>query len=315
VRTETVDAKAALFRLPPNRRAVWFLMLAVTTCSALGFASILGKDAVGAVVMLSFAALLAGLLFWSWVRLRRLQAWRVAVGNDAVEVALPAERSVWQQLTEQHACLPYASIDFIETRVHSHQTPYMAFTTQGFALKLKNSERIILGEEEASEATGRLSVLRAATDEIRNRSGLELRNVALPISTEQVFATKSGWRVAVGSDAVDLNIPASATDGEAGGTHKYIIPFADIEAIETRFEPGGWFRRSDLGYALRLKSGPLIRLGRSRAFEDYVPFAWGMADPNQLWAAAEALSKRSGIKIRDFNDDPTPSGTRIPRWP
>ncbi len=183
----------------------------------------------------------------------------------------------------------------------------MAVTTEGFALKPKNGELIILGEEEVSEATGRLAVLRAATDEIRKRSGLELRNVALPISIEQVFAAKSGWRVAVGSDAVDLNIPASrSANGKAAGTHK-CIPFADIEAIETRFEPGGWFRRSDLSYALRLKSGPLIQLGRSLAFEDYVPFAWGMAGPNQLWAAAEALSKRSGIKIRDLNEDPPPS--------
>ncbi len=254
--------------------------------------------------MLSFAALLTVVLIWSWVRLRRLQGWSITVGNDAVEVVLPAQRSVWQQLAEQHVRLPYASLDFIETHAHSHQTPYMAITTQGFALKPKNGDFIILGEEEASEATGRMAVLRAATDEIQKRSGLELRNVALPISIEQVFAAKSGWRVAVGSDAVDLNVPAK---GNAAGTHK-CIPFVDIEAIETRFEPGRWFRRSDLSYALRLKSGHLIQLGRSRAFDSYVPFTWGMTGPNQLWAAAEALSKRSGIKIRDLNDDRTPSG-------
>ncbi len=258
-------------------------------------------------MMLSFAALLTVLLFWTWVRLRRLQGWRITVGNDAVEVVLPAERSVWQQLTEFHARLPYASIDFIETRAHSHQTPYMAITTQGFALKPKNGDFIILGEEEASEATGRMAVLWAATDAIQKRSGLELRNVALPISVEQVFAAKSGWRVAVGSDAVDLNVPASrGAKGKAAGTHQ-CIPFADIEAIETRFEPGGWFRRSDLSYALRLKSGHLIQLGRSLAFDPYVPFTWGMTGPNQLWAAAEALSKRSGIKIRDLDNDPAPS--------
>ena len=255
--------EVTLFRLPRNTRALWFLMLAVTTSSALGFVSIAGKDTVGAVLMLSFAALLTVLLFWSWVRLRRLQGWSIAVGNDAVEVVLPAGRSVWQQLDKFHGRLPYASIDFIETRAHSHQTPYMAITTQGFALKPKIGDFIILGEEEASEATGRMAVLRAATDEIQKRSGLELRNVALPISIEQVFAAKSGWRVAVGSDAVHLNVPAK---GNAAGTHK-CIPFADIEAIETRFEPGSWFRRSDLSYALRLKSGHLIQLGRSRAFQ------------------------------------------------
>ena len=192
---------------------------------------------------------------------------------------LPAERSVWQHLPKCHARLPYASIDFIETRAHSRQTPYMAVTTEGFALKPKNGELIILGEEEASEATGRMAVLRAATVEIQKRSGLELRNVALPIFIEQVFAAKSGWRVAVGSDAVDLTVPASrSAKGKAAGTHKR-IPFADIEAIETRFEPGSWFRCSDLSYALRLKSGHLIQLGRSLAFDPYVPFTWGMTGP------------------------------------
>lgn len=251
--------------------------------------------------MLSFSALLAVLLVWSWFRIRRLQSWRVAVGDDAVEVTLPAARSVWQRLTECHARLPYASVDGVETQIHSHQTPSMAFTTQDFALKLNNGERVVLGEEEVSDATGRLAVLRAATAAIHKRSGIELRDVTLPISTEQVFATKSGWRVVVGSDAVDLNLPGTrSANDEAAGTHQR-IPLEEIEAIETRFEPSHWFRRSDLAYAIRLKSGRLIQLGRSRAFEHDVPFTWGETGPNQLWAAAEALSQRSGIKIRDLN--------------
>lgn len=293
--TQSNSSGQLTFHLPDNRGAIWYLLLPALTCTVLGL-SCLQSDTIGlGVALLAFGALLLSVFVWSCFRLQKLNTWRIAISGDSVALTLPENRSPWRKLPAFAGTLQCKAIALIETRTEAYRRESMTFTTQSFALKLLNGDLIILGEEDASEFAGRIAALREAIDQLEKHCQVPHRAYPLPESVEQVFGPASGWRLAIVSDRLEIDLPGIGGAEAVAG--RQAVFFADIAAIQMRRNPATWWHPSDTSYALNLRSGDEIALGRSRSFDVYAPFTGGLAFPNLLISAVDALSRRSGIPI------------------
>ena len=293
---ELITSPPITFRFPVNYLFAAVFTLPSIASLAIGLTALHSGDAVPAGIMLVFAACLILVSVFGWSRLLRLRRWSVTVGDEAIDVNLPAYRSPVEAMLAIHSRIPLASIDAIEMRAGSIQTHEKSLSVNSIGLQLKDGDFIVLGAEEPSEQTGRMGVLQATANEISRRTALPILMRDLPPSEVQIFNGKAGRHIAVGSDAIVLNLPKARNGGQDSGG-RLRVPYLSIAAIDAGVEAGGWFKPADISYALKLKSGDVIQLGRSRDFDnDYAPFSMGTLGPNRLWAAMEALSNRSKSK-------------------
>ena len=106
---------------------------------------------------------------------------------------------------------------------------------------------------------------------------------------------KVGLRVVLGADAVTLDLPAGRSLIHRPTAQHLIVPYADIAAIEARYEAYGslGMEMMQRAYVLRRKSGELIFLFEERAL------ATGMA--STIFAdIANDLAARAGVTIREL---------------
>jgi hypothetical protein len=126
---------------------------------------------------------------------------------------------------------------------------------------------------------------------------------------------KWGLRVALDSDAVTLDLPAGRSLIHRPPAQHLIIPYADIAAIEARYEAYGslGMEMMQRAYVLRRKSGELIFLFEERAL------ATGMASSMFLDIVAD-LAARAGVKVHELGTVEGKGGvlgvwgTKAPDW-
>ncbi|MEZ5969061.1 MAG: hypothetical protein R3C00_08415 [Hyphomonas sp.] len=108
-------------------------------------------------------------------------------------------------------------------------------------------------------------------------------------------SARHGWRVGIGYDTIALDLPANRflmTHAERVREH---IPYSSIESIETRTEAWNSLGMTNMqrAYALRLRSGRLVRLGEDRAL------GTSLADQT-VGGMVDKLILRSGLRLRDL---------------
>jgi hypothetical protein len=109
------------------------------------------------------------------------------------------------------------------------------------------------------------------------------------------FRGKWGLRVLLGADAVTLDLPSGRSLIHRVPVQHRVIPYADIDGIETRAEAYSSLGQTMIqrAYVLRRKNGELIFL-----FEDR---AQGSAMEVTMFAEiAAAMAARAGIKLHDI---------------
>jgi hypothetical protein len=106
---------------------------------------------------------------------------------------------------------------------------------------------------------------------------------------------KLGLRVALGADAVTLDLPKGRSLIHRPPAQHLTIPYADIAAIESRYEAYGslGMEMMQRAYVLRRKGGDLIFLFEERAL------ATGMASTMFASIVAE-LATRAGVTIHEL---------------
>jgi hypothetical protein len=106
---------------------------------------------------------------------------------------------------------------------------------------------------------------------------------------------KWGLRVALGTQSLMLDLPAGRSLIHRPAAQHTTIPYADVEAIETRLEAYGslGMKMMQRAYVLRRKSGELIFLFEDRAI--------GTPLENPLFPRLAAdIAERAGIPLRDL---------------
>ncbi len=106
--------------------------------------------------------------------------------------------------------------------------------------------------------------------------------------------SKLGWRVTIGTDALELDLPAGRSPvHRLEPVHKK-VRFDEIAAVETRLEayPSFGMVNINRAYALLLKSGEVIILGEDRAQNTALAAAI-------LTDAVGRILEHAGLKVRD----------------
>ena len=123
------------------------------------------------------------------------------------------------------------------------------------------------------------------------------------------------WRIAVGTDALVLDLPGGRSLVHRLDPVRTQVCFNQIEAIETRLEAYRSFGMTNMhrSYALKLKTGDLIVLGEDRALNT------GMA--SDFFAnAIEVIARHGDLEMRDLGMTEGRGGilsvlfTSPPRW-
>ncbi|MCA8902204.1 MAG: hypothetical protein KDA53_13265 [Hyphomonas sp.] len=125
-----------------------------------------------------------------------------------------------------------------------------------------------------------------------------------------------GWKIGIGYDTVSLDLPAARSLMAADRRVRLTLDYRDIEAIETRLEHSYSFGVGIMqrAYALRLRSGRLIRLGEDRARGS------SLVDQT-VGAMIDRLLHRSGLRLKELGMVEGRSGlfgpafTHLPPWP
>ena len=107
---------------------------------------------------------------------------------------------------------------------------------------------------------------------------------------------KTGWRIVIGTDALDLDLPLGRSLIHRLDAVHAPIRFDEIEAIETRLEAyPGLFGLTDMhrSYGLKLKTGAVIILGEDRAL--HTTF-----ESSLLEGAVRQIVGRSRLELRDL---------------
>lgn len=126
---------------------------------------------------------------------------------------------------------------------------------------------------------------------------------------------KWGWRIAIGTDALDLDLPSGRSLIHRLDPVHARVRYDQIDAIETRLEAYRSFGMANMhrSYALRLKTGDLIVLGEDRAVGTSMASSF-LAD------TVEHIVQRGGLDIRDLGMAEGRGGifsvlfTSPPRW-
>ena len=110
----------------------------------------------------------------------------------------------------------------------------------------------------------------------------------------RIAAGRRGWKAGIGYDTLVLDLPAGRSVMAEGERVRMQIPFSEIDAVETRTESWDSFGMAHLqrAYAIRLKSGRLIRLGEDRAH------GASLADQT-VGGMVDRLLLRSGLRLRE----------------
>ncbi|RMF32860.1 MAG: hypothetical protein D6754_17980 [Alphaproteobacteria bacterium] len=102
--------------------------------------------------------------------------WRIAVEPDGLVLDLPRHRSIVAPMNEVHTRLGFDEIDAIETRLEAYRILGTVNMHRIYALKLRNGDAILLGEDRAQGTGMAMDFLAGAAEIIARHGGLEIRD-------------------------------------------------------------------------------------------------------------------------------------------
>lgn len=172
------------FRIPLGPRLL--TLLAVLVCGGvsvfmtfLAVLCLVSKQwALGALVM-AVACFIASLTAYAARDLRGKWGLRVAMDADSLVLDLPAGRSLIHKAATQHATIPYADIEAIETRFEAYGSLGMRMMQRAYVLRRKNGELMYLFEDRAIGTPYRSSLFPKLVADIAARADVPVRDLGM----------------------------------------------------------------------------------------------------------------------------------------
>jgi hypothetical protein len=147
------------------------------------------------------AGFLGALTGYVWRDLAGKWGLHVVLDSDAVELDLPAGRSLIHRPPAQHLIIPYADIDAIDVRLEAYGTLGMEMMQRAYVLHRKGGELVFLFEERAVATTMESSMFADITADLVARAGVTLRDLG-------TVEGKGGLLGVWGTHAPDWGAPA-----------------------------------------------------------------------------------------------------------
>ena len=191
--TKVTDTSSALqaagvsggeFRLPFGARFLSLcacVLLAVASLAAIGacvaaalagrWALVLGVG-IAAAILVELTRHVARDLAGKW-------GLRIGFGTDALDLALPAGRSLAHRLPAVRRSVPYSRVEAVETRAEAHSSLGMTRMQRPYVLRLAGDERIFLFEERALGTSMETRHFQPAVAEIARRSGASVEDLGM----------------------------------------------------------------------------------------------------------------------------------------
>jgi hypothetical protein len=129
--------------------------------------------------MLAVTGFMAALCLYVLRDLRGKWGLRVALGTDAVALALPAGRSLIHRPPAQHMTIPYADVAAVETRLEAYGSLGMETMQRAYVLHRKSGELIFLFEERALATALASSLFGDIAAELAKRAGVALKDLGM----------------------------------------------------------------------------------------------------------------------------------------
>lgn len=130
---------------------------------------------------------------------------RVGFGADALELSLPARRSLVRSLKAVRRSVPYAEIAAVETRLEAYPSLGMVSMQRPFALRLKDANRIFLFEERAQGTDLASGYFTDVVNEIAGRAGVHVEELGM---TEGRGGVLAAWGAHAADWAAESPLPA-----------------------------------------------------------------------------------------------------------
>lgn len=146
---------------------------------ALAIAVVFGGTAGLGLFMAMFAAIVIGLSLFVLRDASARRHWCITVEPEELVLDLPRQRSIICPLKSVHARLPFDRIEAIEARFEAYRSFGMVNMQRSYALKLRDDDVIVLGEDRARGTGMSTDILADAADLIARRGGLEIRDLGM----------------------------------------------------------------------------------------------------------------------------------------
>ncbi|MBI1869069.1 MAG: hypothetical protein HYS06_12390 [Methylocystis sp.] len=149
---------------------------AFLTFVAVFFLLVLRQWAFGALVVAPVACFIAGLAGYGVRDLRGKWGLRVTSEADSLVLDLPAGRSLIHHPAAQHAKIPYAEVEAIESRLEAYGSLGMGMMQRAYVLRRKDGELIFLFEDRAIGTPFESSLFPRLAADIAARANVPLRD-------------------------------------------------------------------------------------------------------------------------------------------
>jgi hypothetical protein len=105
--------------------------------------------------------------------------WRIGIGADALDLDLPASRSLTHRLKAVHARLRLDEIESVQTRLEAYRSFGMANMNRSYALRLHAGDVIVLGEDRAMGTQMASNFFKGVAESIVEHGKMELRDLGM----------------------------------------------------------------------------------------------------------------------------------------
>jgi len=105
--------------------------------------------------------------------------WRISIGADALDLDLPASRSLTHRLKPVHARLRFDEIESVETRLEAYRSFGMANMNRSYALRLNAGDVIVLGEDRALGTQLASSFFQRVAERIVEHGKMQMRDLGM----------------------------------------------------------------------------------------------------------------------------------------
>lgn len=130
-------------------------------------------------VVAATAAVVVVLFFYVLRDARGKLGWRISIGSDALDLDLPASRSLTRRLKSVHARLRFDEIESVQTRLEAYRSFGMANMNRSYALKLNGGDVIVLGEDRALGTQLASNFFQRVTERIVEHGKIKTRDLGM----------------------------------------------------------------------------------------------------------------------------------------
>lgn len=139
------------------------------------------------ILLAGLSVVMAGLFRYVLRDARARWGWRIAIGDEAIDLDLPKGRSLAGGLSPVHRRVRLDDAEAVETRLEAYQSLGLANMQRSFALKLKTGERIVLGEDRALGTWMATPLMASNVEQIVTLANLALRDLGMVLGGSGLF--------------------------------------------------------------------------------------------------------------------------------